>query len=92
MAQNRRPDRYISAQPIPGERLPSDWQQMAPRRAALAEASYRHRLENAWRGDGQALNIIQQASLANNDAMPDQLARQARLTSPLSWNELLGDK
>lgn len=89
MKNSRNP---INAQPLPiaGQRLPSNWREVAAQRASLAQADYLWRIQNAWRNNRQAVNIVQQSALSNNEAMPDSLAKHARLTGPVSWDDLLG--
>jgi len=68
--------------PMQGQRLPANWQEQAKHRAAMAEAAYRHHIENAWRNNSGPLNVIQKAGLANNGTNHQ----------PLSWDELTGNK
>lgn len=76
MANNPR----FSVQPIGGKALEPNWQQNAPKRAAMANAAYLHNLENAWKqGNEGAPNTMRGARLSGN-------------SKPLSWNELTGEK
>lgn len=71
----------FAVQPQAGRPLPADWQQNAPKRAAMANAAYLHNLENAWR--------------QGNEGDDPNTMRSARLTSnhkPLGWSELTGEK
>lgn len=72
----------FSVQPQAGRPLPADWQQNAPKRAAMAQAHYLFELENAWK--------------RGHEAPDPNTARTARLSGnshrPLSWDELLGQQ
>lgn len=76
MATNPR----FSVQPIGGKALEPNWQQNAPKRAAMANAAYLHNLENAWRQghEGDDPNTMRGARLSSSKS--------------LSWNELTGEK
>ena len=71
----------FSVQPIGGRALEPNWQQNAPKRAAMANAAYLHNLENAWRQgyEGDDPNTMRGARLSSN-------------SKSLSWNELTGEK
>ncbi len=94
MATNPR----FSVQPQAGRPLPANWQQNAPKRAAMADAAYRFNLENAWRQGHESPdpNVARSARLSNpgRPLNADEQAMRNRLSSnkPLDWNELLGQQ
>ena len=53
----------FSVAPPAGQPLPPNWQRQARQRATMAEAAYKHALENAWRGNGSAPNPMHDARL-----------------------------
>jgi len=69
----------FTSQPPAGQKLPSNWQAMAPLRAQQADDAYRFAIENAWRqpmqghaGLMQAARLEQQSPAPKrNDARPD---------------------
>jgi hypothetical protein len=76
MATNPR----FSVQPIGGKALEPNWQQNAPKRAAMAQAAYLHQLQNAWKqgNEGADPNVMRASRLSNHQ--------------PLNWNELTGQQ
>jgi hypothetical protein len=68
----------FSVNPPAGKPLDSNWKQMAPKRAAMANAAYLHNLENAWKG-------------SDTNASGTNAMRDARLKPP-SWEDIIGQK
>lgn len=60
----------LQIHPLPGQRLPRDWQQQAAARAAAADADYAEHIQNAWRGPlgKQVVNPGRAARLTNDRA------------------------
>lgn len=68
----------FSVQPPAGKPLDSNWKEMAPKRASMADAAYRFNLENAWKG-------------SDTSGSSGNIMRDARLKPP-SWEDIIGQK
>lgn len=98
MKNNQNP-LHAQVVPMQGQKLPGDWQQKASARAALAQADYEYRLQNAWKRGSQGAdpNLMRAARLSSdsNALSPEELVIRSRLSSkgtPVDWSELLGEK
>lgn len=64
-----------------GQKLPSDWQSKSKMRAKMADAHYLFELQNAWRGNPNAV-----------DPNPMRAARLNQPNHEVQWKEILGEQ
>ena len=93
---NNQQNPRFSVQPQQGQRLPDNWRENAAARARMADAAYKHNLENAWKKgyEGTDPNVMRSARLVNNGngPTPEDIAMRSRLNGhkPPDWEDLLG--
>jgi hypothetical protein len=74
--------RNLEIHPLPGKRLPTDWEHQAAVRAAEADQNYTSAIENAWRQPlGKQVTNPGRAARLTNDSRSD--SRSDRMDSAL---------
>jgi hypothetical protein len=84
--------RNLQIHPLPGKRLPADWQHQAAARAQSADQNYASAIENAWRQPlGKQIGNPGRDARLTNDSRSDRMDSALRLVAEDSQWELWQD-